>query len=296
MSNTNSKTKKAQRTNRTILAIIGVIVLALAGGWLGASLQGGGGGAAAASGGASANGAWIEKIKAQGELRVGIASAPPMTAEQPDGKMGGPNIVPLQKLADEMGVKFTPVAAEWSKMVSGLQADRFDVAAYLDSTSERSLAIQFTDPVYTYEGVFIVRADSGLTSVDDIVASGQPVALASGTSYEPAIEGLGVELLTTESIPNAVTAMGAGRAVAAFADLPTLADAAQKDPSLKIVVPDPPIFVQDSNYGVNADIDARSLQVLNIAIQTAKNDGSLKRAFEEAGIVEVDTLGDLQMQ
>jgi ABC-type amino acid transport substrate-binding protein len=292
MSNTTSK--KTKKTNRTILAVLGVIVLAIAAGFIGSSLRGGT--SATASEAASTNGAWIEKIKDQGELRVGIASAPPMTAEQPDGTMGGPNVLPLQKLAEQLGVEFTPVAAEWSKMVSGLQADRFDVAAYLDSTSERSLAIQFTDPVYTYEGAFLVRADSRLTSVDDILATGQPIGLASGTSYEPAIEALGSELMTTESIPNAVTAMGAGRAVATFADLPTLADAAQKDPSLKIVVPEPAIFVQDSNYGVNADIDARSLQVLNIAIQGAKNDGSLARAFSEAGIVEVDTLGDLRMQ
>jgi ABC-type amino acid transport substrate-binding protein len=290
-----STSKKSKKTNRTILAIIGVVVLALAAGFLGSAIRGGSS-ASAASEASSPNGAWIEKIKDQGELRVGIASAPPMTAEQPDGTMGGPNVLPLQKLADELGVKFTPVAAEWSKMVSGLQADRFDVAAYLDSTSERSLAIQFTDPVYTYEGVFLVRGDSGLTNVDDILAAGQPIALASGTSYEPAIEGLGAELMTTESIPNAVTAMAAGRAVAVFADLPTLADAAQKDPSLKIVAPAPAIYVQDSNYGVNADIDARSLQVLNNAIQGAKNDGSLARAFSEAGIVEVDTLGDLRMQ
>ena len=291
----NSTSKKSKKTNRTVLAILGVVILAVAAGFLGSFLRGGGDSATASEASAT-NGAWIEKIKSQGELRVGIASAPPMTAEQPDGTMGGPNVLPLQKLADELGVKFTPVAAEWSKMVSGLQADRFDVAAYLDSTSERSLAIQFTDPVYTYEGVFLVRGDSGLTSVDGILAAGQPIALASGTSYEPAIEGLGAELMTTESIPNAVTAMAAGRAVAVFADLPTLADAAQKDASLKIVAPEPAIYVQDSNYGVNADIDARSLQVLNIAIQSAKNDGSLARAFAEAGIVEIETLGDLRMQ
>ncbi|WP_046456780.1 MULTISPECIES: transporter substrate-binding domain-containing protein [unclassified Leucobacter] len=277
--------------SKRILAVLGVLVLAVAAGFLGATMRGGGGGGSAAAD----NGAWIAKIKKQGELRVGIASAPPMTAEQSDGKMGGPNVLPLQKLAKQMGVKFTPVAAEWSKMVSGLQADRFDVAAYLDSTSERSLAIQFTDPVYTYEGAFIVSADSGLKSVDDIVKSKQPIALAGGTSYEPAIKALGSELLTTESIPNAVTATKAGRAAAAFADLPTLADAAKKDPSLKIVLA-PGVFFQDSNYGVNANIDARSLQVLNIAVRSAQNDGSLKAAFDRAGIVSADNLGDLEMK
>lgn len=280
------------KTSKYILAVLGVIVLAIGAGFFGSGLRGGGDGGTSASD----NGAWIDAIKKSGELRVGIASAPPMTAEQEDGEMGGPNVLPLQNLADELGVKFVPVSAEWSKMVSGLQADRFDVAAYLDSTSERSLAIQFADSVYRYEGVFIVRADSGMKTVDDILNSGQPISVASGTSYEPAVASMGFEVVNGESIPQAITAMNAGRAVATFGDLPTLADAAQKDPSLKIIVPTPAIFVQDSSYGVNSSIDARSLQIINLAIQGAKNDGSLARAFAEAGIVEVDTLGDLRMQ
>lgn len=288
-----TKTTKAKRTNRSILAVIGILVLALVAGWLGATLHGSS--SAAASSGTSTNGAWIEKIKKQGELRVGIASAPPMTGQQPDGTMGGPNVLPLRTLAKQMGVKFVAVPAEWSKMVSGLQADRFDVAAYLDSTSERSLAIQFTVPVYTYEGAFLVRADSGLHSAKEILATKKAVALAGGTSYEPTITTLAGSVLATDSIPNAISAMKAGRAVAAFADLPTLADAAKKDSSLKIVVPTPTIFKQDSNYGVNENIDARSLQVLNIAIQSAQNDGTLKAAFDKAGIVDPANLGDLAM-
>lgn len=279
------------KTSQIIIAIVGVIVLALAGGYFGAGMRGGGGGA-----GGSENGAWMEKIKKQGELRVGIASAPPMTGEQEDGTMGGPNVLPLQNLAEEMGVKFTPVAAEWSKMVSGLQADRFDVAAYLDATSERSLAIQFTDPVYTYEGVWIVKADSGMKTTEDIKNSGQPVAVASGTSYERRVQGLEFDIVNAEAIPQSITAMEAGRAIAAFGDMPTLADAAQKNKSLKIVRPQPPIFLSDSNYGVIPGIDARSLQVINIAIQSSKNDGSFEQALKDAGVVDPDDLGDLEMK
>lgn len=280
------------RTSKTVLAAVAVVALAIGGGLLGSSMLSGGPGEKAAT---SENGAWLAKIKKQGELRVGIASAPPMTGEQADGKMGGPNVLPLEKLAQQMGVKFTPVSAEWSKMVSGLQADRFDVAAYLDSTSERSLAIQFTDAVYTYPGAFLVRADSNLRTTEDIVSAGR-VSVGAGTTAAPAMKALGVEVQEIESIPQAITAMKAGRSDAAFADLPTIADAAKKDPNLKVVVPRPSIFEQDSNYGVSANIDARSLQVLNIAIQSAKNDGSLKAAFKKAGIYEIDTLGDLEMK
>src|SRR5690606_6896926 len=111
-------------------------------------------------------------------------------------------------LADEMGVEVVTVAADWSNLVAGLQADRFDVAAYLDATSERSLAIQFTDPVYTYPGVFIVKADSGLYTTEDVIEAGT-VAVANGTSYEPVIADLGVELVGVDSIPNSITAMAA---------------------------------------------------------------------------------------
>ncbi|MDH5149045.1 substrate-binding periplasmic protein [Brevibacterium casei] len=278
------------KTSQIIIAIVAVIVLALVGGYFGAGFRSGGGA------GGTENGAWLQKIRDQGELRVGIASAPPMTGEQPDGTMGGPNVLPLQNLADEMGVKFTPVAAEWSKMVSGLQADRFDVGAYLDATSERSLAIQFTDPVYTYEGVWIVKADSDLKSTDDIIKSGKPIAVASGTSYERRVQEFDVDIVSAEAIPQSISAMEAGRAVAAFGDLPTLADAAQKNDTLKIVRPNPVIFKSDSNYGVSADIDARSMEVLNIAIQNAKNDGSFQSALDKAGVIDPSNLGDLEMK
>jgi ABC-type amino acid transport substrate-binding protein len=280
------------KSSKVILAIIAVIALAIGGGWLGARIQGGGGGGEA---GASANGAWLDKIQSQGELRVGIASAPPMTGEQEDGQMGGPNVLPLEKLAEEMGVEFTPVAAEWSKMVSGLQADRFDVAAYLDATSERSLAIQFTDSVYEYEGVFIVPADSGLDTVDKIIEADK-IGVATGTAYESTVEGLGVEIVNAESIPQSIEVVKSGRANAAFGDVPTLADAAEKDSSLKLVRPEPAIFKVSSNYGVSPDIDPRSLQVLNIAIQNAQQDGSLQRALDEAGVVDPENLGDLEMK
>ena len=90
--------------------------------------------------------------------------------------------------------------------------------------------------------------------------------------------------------------MEAGRAVAAFGDLPTLADAAQKNKSLKIVRPKPVIFKSDSNYGVSPDIDNRSLQVINIAIQNAENDGSFQAALDKAGVVDPNDLGDLEMK
>src|SRR5687768_15484971 len=141
------------KTTKLSLAAIAAVVLALVGGYLGAGFRDSG---ASAS---SEAGSWMDDVKERGELRVGVAIAPPMTVEK-DGELGGPNLIPLEHLAEELGVKLVPVSATWGNIVAGLQAGRYDVAANLDSTLERAKAIQFSDPVYEYQGVFVVKGDS----------------------------------------------------------------------------------------------------------------------------------------
>jgi polar amino acid transport system substrate-binding protein len=127
-----------------------------------------------------------------------------MTAQQPDGSLGGPNLIPLQELAQELGVKLTPVPADWNNIVAGLQADRYDFAANLDATVERSLAIQFTDPVYEYQGVFVVKGDSPYRTADDIRGSNQPVATAQGSAPEAALKNSGVNVQSIDNYTNAI--------------------------------------------------------------------------------------------
>ena len=93
------------KTSKITLAVLGVIIVALVGGYLGAGLHGGSPAAAAAGGSGEAT--FLQKIKDRGELRVGVALAPPMTAQQADGSLGGPNLIPLQELAEELGVRPT---------------------------------------------------------------------------------------------------------------------------------------------------------------------------------------------
>ena len=71
---------------------------------------------------ADRSGAFLDEVRARGELRVGIAPAPPISGTQPDGTLGGPSVIPLQLLAAELGVELTPVAADWGNIVAGLQA------------------------------------------------------------------------------------------------------------------------------------------------------------------------------
>lgn len=276
-------------------SIIGVVVLALLAGVLGAKMAGGsesGGG-----GGTDVSEAtWVDKIKSAGELKVGCADSPPTTVVTNDGTCTGPDLIPMQDLADQLGVKMTTVATSWQNIVAGLQANHYDVAANLDQTVERGLSLQFTNPSWSYPGVFLLPKAAGLTTTDQIVNSGKPVATAQGTALDAALQKAGIPELQVDTYQNATSAVQAGRASAVFTDLGTAVDIANKQPDFGIVVPDPAIFVHYVAYGVPASMDPRSLQIINIAIDNAVASGSIKRAFSEAGYKDVDELGDMQIK
>lgn len=274
-------------TTKISLAAIAAVVLALVGGYIGAGFRGG-----SASATSAEAGSWMKDVQDRGELRVGVAIAPPMTVEK-DGKLGGPNLIPLQHLADELGVKLTPVSATWGNIVAGLQADRYDVAANLDATVERAKAIQFSGPVYEYQGVFVVKADSPYRTSQDVLESGKQVAVAQGSAPAVAVQDAGATVLELPDYTNALQAVKANRAIAVFTDLPTAESQAQADPSMKIIVPDPTIYAASANYGVPNDIDPRSLVLLNIAINHTRLSGELERAYGEENYLPIDQLGDL---
>jgi ABC-type amino acid transport substrate-binding protein len=271
------------------LAVIGAVLLAVVGGYFGAGFRGSDSAVAASA----EAGSWMEDIQDQGELRVGVAIAPPMTVRE-KGELGGPNLIPLQHLADELGVKLTPVSANWNNIVAGLQADRYDVAANLDSTLERAKSIQFSDPVYEYQGVFVIRADSPYSTSEDVIKSGEKVAVAQGSAPAAAVQDAGADILELTDFTNAFQAVEANRAVAVFADLPTAESQVQANPRYKILVPDPAIYAASANYGLPADTDPRSLELVNIAIRGAQLSGELERAYAEQNYVPIDQLGDLE--
>ena len=85
-------------------------------------------------------------------------------------------------------------------------------------------------------------------------------------------------------------ALTGGKAIAVFADNGTAEDMVKKQPSLKIMIPDPAIFVHDVSYGVRADIDDHSLQTVNITIKNQVMSGKISRAFAAVGYLDIEQL------
>lgn len=281
------------RQSRYTLAIVGLLAVAFGAGILGAKV-GGDGSSAQASGTSSSDiqtASWINKLKAAGELRVGCADSPPTIVVSSSGSCSGPDLLPLQDFASGIGVKMVTVATTWNDIVAGLQAGRYDVAADLDQTVTRGLSIQFTAPSWTYPGVFVVPRSSGLKTVAQVDAGSKPVATSQGTALDFALQEAKVHELRVDTYNDASAAVKAGRASAVFADLPTAEGLVQADKSYAIIVPSPAIFVHNVAYGVPSGIDPRSLQILNIAVDTSVLSGEVDRGFTEAGYKPVNAIG-----
>lgn len=285
------------KQSRYTFYVIGVLILAWLAGYFGGKAGSDGGSTqAVAASGDSGKAAWVDGIKKAGELRVGCADAPPTIVVKADGTCTGPDLLPLQSFAAGIGVKVKTVATTWQNIVAGLQADKYDVAADLDQTVERSLAIRFTKPSWSYPGVFLVERDSSYTSSTQILDADKPIATSQGTALDAALQQAKANELRVDTYQNAAAGVKAGKAIAVFTDLGTAVDMATKDKSLGIVVPDPAVFVHHVAYGVPAGIDSRSMDILNVAIDNSVASGEIDRAFAEAGYRDVDALGDLEIK
>ncbi|MEU0250414.1 transporter substrate-binding domain-containing protein [Streptomyces sp. NPDC006235] len=285
------------KQSRYTFYVVGVLILAWLAGYFGGKAGSDGGSTqTVASSGDTGKAAWVDKIKKAGVLRVGCADAPPTIVVKSDGTCSGPDLIPLENFADGIGVKVKTVATTWQNIVAGLQADKYDVAADLDQTVERSLAIRFTHGSWSYPGVFLVQRDSDYTSSKQILDANKPIATTQGSALDAALQKAEAKELRVDTYQNAAAGVKAGKAIGIFADLGSAVDMATKDKSLGIVVPDPAIFVHHVAYGVPSGIDTRSMEILNVAVDNSVASGEIDRAFAEAGYRDVDALGDLEIK
>lgn len=285
------------KQSRYTFYVVGVLILAWLAGYFGGKAGSDGGSTqTVASSSGSAKAAWVDKIKKAGVLRIGCADAPPTIVVKTDGTCTGPDLIPLENLADGIGVKVKTVATTWQNIVAGLQADKYDIAADLDQTVERSLAIRFTHGSWSYPGVLLAERDSDYSTSKQVLDANKPIATTQGSALDAALQQAEAKELRVDTYQNAAAGVKAGKAIAVFTDLGTAVDMATKDKSLGIIVPDPAIFVHHVAYGVPAGIDARSMDIVNVAIDNSVASGEIDRAFAEAGYREVDALGDLEIK
>jgi len=127
----------------------------------------------------------LERLRAQGTVRLGIAGEIPFGYIDKNGDFTGEAPEIAKVIFKRLGVdKVQPVPTEFGSLIPGLRSQQFDVvSAGMYINPERCAQVIFSDPDYRMRDAFIVRKGNpkNLHNYDDIVK--QKAKMATGTAY-----------------------------------------------------------------------------------------------------------------
>lgn len=178
-------------------------------------------------------------VSAQQPLTVGLdATFAPHAMPKMGGGVEGFNVDMANEIGRRLGRPMNIVAQEWSGLIPGLQAKRFDfMVAPTTVTAERAKSLLFTEGYLNTDYQFVVRKDApDIAKPEDL--KGKTIAVNRGSIYDTWARqntdkyGFQVESFNTTS--DAVQAVLAGRAFANLAGNTAVAWAAKKNPDLKL--------------------------------------------------------------
>ncbi|WP_419786789.1 ABC transporter substrate-binding protein [Pseudodesulfovibrio sp.] len=135
---------------------------------------------------ASAQAGALEEIVKRGELRVACQTqCPPFSFMDKNGERTGSSVEFCKLMAKEMGVKIKFLDYDWDGLIPALLSGKADLlAADMTANLQRALKVSFTDPFYYTGSVALTKADSTLTSWDQINQKGVKVAVLLGGTGE----------------------------------------------------------------------------------------------------------------
>lgn len=138
-----------------------------------------------ASASATSGGDLLQRLRAQGVVRLGIAGEIPFGYIDKNGELTGEAPELAKVIFKRLGVdKVQPVPTEFGSLIPGLNSQQFDVvAAGMYVNPERCAQVIFADPDYQMLDSFVVRKGNpkGLHTYRDIVE--KKAKFATGTGY-----------------------------------------------------------------------------------------------------------------
>ncbi|WP_031014230.1 ectoine/hydroxyectoine ABC transporter substrate-binding protein EhuB [Streptomyces sp. NRRL WC-3795] len=127
----------------------------------------------------------LDRLKAQGVARLGIAGEIPFGYIDKNGELTGEAPELAKVIFKRLGVdRVQPVPTEFGSLIPGLASQQFDVvAAGMYISPDRCQQVIFSDPDYQMLDAFIVRKGNpmGLHNYEDVVK--KKAKFATGTGY-----------------------------------------------------------------------------------------------------------------
>lgn len=229
----------------------------------------------------------MKELVPTGKLRVGVAYAPAPTpvfvAKDAAGNVHGIPSDIGNALARVLGVPIEFIAAATTaELTEAVAAGTLDIA-FMPADDERRKRFDFSPPYFVIESTFLAAGSSDIKTMADV---DRPEVTVVGIAGSTTIRAAGRSLKTAKIVPaksveEAVSMMKSGGAQAFALTHDAL-------PPLQKHLPDSRIL--DGAYQITGVCIAlqknhpAALAYVTNFIQTAKTDGMVRRAFDDAGL------------
>lgn len=178
-------------------------------------------GAAALGMAGAAQAASLAEIQESGTIRIAVANEIPYGYVDPTGEAMGAGPDVAKHIMAELGIENIEwITTEFSSLIPGLQADRFDmVAAEMAILPDRCAQVIYSEPSTSYgEGLLVASGNpNDVHAYTDFAEGDLKVAIMAGADQLDMLQALGVpeaNMVTINSNADAISTVSTGRAAA----------------------------------------------------------------------------------
>lgn len=163
----------------------------------------------------------LDEVKARGTLRIGLEGTfPPFNSKDAKGELVGFDVDVAKAVAQKLEVKPQFITTEWSGIIAGLQAGKFDVIVnQVGATDARKQVLDFS-PAYTYSAAQLIQRKDDtreFKSLDEL--KGKKLGVGLGSNYETMAKSVpGIDVKTYPGAPEYLRDLAAKRLDAALND------------------------------------------------------------------------------
>jgi polar amino acid transport system substrate-binding protein len=192
---------------------------------------------------ATAGAVTLKDIKDRGYIRIAVANEIPYGYVDPSGEAKGAGPDVAKEVVKALGIEpdnIQWVVTNFSSLIPGLQANRFDMtAAEMAIRPERCQKVVYSEPNTSYgEGLLVANGDpKGVHTYADFAKSGLKVAVMAGADQLNMMQKLGVpegNIVTIAANADAISTVATGRADAYAATGLTASELAGKSDKVEL--------------------------------------------------------------
>ncbi|MGY4796033.1 substrate-binding periplasmic protein [Lysinibacillus fusiformis] len=219
----------------------------------------------------------LERVEKAGKLVVGTTgNYRPFSYMDKNNKLTGYDIEWATIIADELGLELEFVTGQFSGLIPGLVAGKFDVVlSGANATEERKKSVDFSE-FYAKDGAVAVvkKGTAGVSGIEDM--EGKIVGVNAGSAFEEVVKKIGgyKDLKTYPGAAESFADLIAGRVDFVAIGLPAAAEYINNSTTgNEIEIIGQPFDEKDIAVAIAKDSDDL-LEAINKVIQKKKEDGT----------------------